>query len=39
MLVITGSILGQVKKIFVVEAVENLSLHSKQFELGQEVLK
>jgi len=35
--VVAGLILGQVK-IFFVEVVENLSLHSKQLELWQEVL-
>jgi len=38
MLVVAGLILGQVK-IFLVEVVVNLSLHSKQLELGQDVLR
>jgi len=38
MLVVAGLILGQVK-FFLVEVVENLSLHSKQLELGKEVLR
>jgi len=36
--VVAGLILGQVK-VFFVEMVENLSLHSKQLELGQEDLR
>jgi len=43
MLVVAGLILGQVKffqvKHFLVEVVANLSLHSKQLELGQDVLR
>jgi len=43
MLVVAGLILGQVKlfqaKFFLAEVIENLSLHSKQLELGQEVLR
>jgi len=38
MLVVAGLILGQVN-FFLVEAVANLSLHSKQLELGQDVLR
>jgi len=38
MLVVAGLIFRQVK-VFLVEVVENLSQHSKQLKLGQEVLR
>jgi len=38
MLVVAGSILGLVK-FFLVEMIENFSLHSKEFELGQDMLR
>jgi len=34
MLVVAGSMLGRVK-FFLVDVIENLSLHSKELELGQ----
>jgi len=37
MLVVADLILGQVK-FFLIEVVANLFLHSKQLELGQDVL-